>query len=73
MYTVAQWLEAWIGTRVRLRDSTRRIYKSHIRQHLRRVFEGTLLLELDAGRVGQAFARLFGEGMSAATARRVFS
>jgi hypothetical protein len=73
VYTVAQWLEAWVETRARLRDSTRRIYKSHVRQHLRRVFDGVLLRELDAGRVGQAFARLLGEGMSAATARRVFS
>lgn len=40
MYTVAQWLEAWIETRVRLRDNTRRVYKSHIPQHLRRVSHG---------------------------------
>jgi hypothetical protein len=69
VYTVAEWLEAWVETRARLRDSTRRIYKSHVRQHLRRVLGG-VLLELDAGRVGQAFARLLGEGMSAAIARR---
>ena len=73
VYTVGQWLEAWVETRARLRDSTRRIYKSHVRQHLRRVFDGVLLRELDAGRVGQAFARLSTGGMSAATARRVFS
>jgi len=59
--------------RARLRDSTRRIYKSHVRQHLRRVFDGVLLRELDAGRVGLAFARLSAGGMSAATALRVFS
>jgi hypothetical protein len=34
VYTVAQWLEAWIETRARLRDSTCRIHKSHIRGHL---------------------------------------
>jgi len=73
VYTVGQWLEAWVETRARLRDSTRRIYKSHVRQHLRRVFDGVLLRELDAARVGQAFARLSAGGMSAATARRVFS
>jgi hypothetical protein len=28
VYTVAQWLETWIETRPRLRDSTRRVYKS---------------------------------------------
>jgi hypothetical protein len=32
-----------------------------------------LLRELDAARVEQAFARLFAEGTSVATARRVFS
>jgi len=73
VYTVAQWLEAWIETRARLRHNTRRVYKSHIRQHLRRVFHGVLLKELDVARVEQAFTRLFSEGMTAATARRVFS
>ena len=73
MYTVAQWLDAWVETRARLRDNTRRVYKSHGRQHLRRVFGGVLLRELDVALVEQAFARLFAEGMSAATARRVFS
>jgi len=73
MYTVGQWLDAWVETRARLRDSTRRIYRSHARQHLRRVFDGVLLRELDPIRVGQAFARLSAGGMSAATARRVFS
>ena len=37
--TVADWLETWVETRVRLRDSTRRIYRSHIQQHLRRLFD----------------------------------
>jgi site-specific recombinase XerD len=73
VYTVAQWLEVWIETRARLRHNTRRVYRSHIRQHLRRVFDGVLLRELDVARVEQAFQRLFAEGMSAATARRVFS
>jgi len=73
VYTVGQWLEAWVETRARLRHNTRRVYRSHVRQHLRRVFDGVLLRELDVGRVEQAFTRLLGEGMTAATARRVFS
>lgn len=31
--TVADWLETWVEIRVRLRDSTRRIYRSYIRLH----------------------------------------
>jgi integrase len=73
VYTVAQWLEAWVETRGNLRHNTRRVYKSHVRQHLCRVFDGVLLKELDVARVESAFTRLLGEGMTAATARRVFS
>jgi integrase len=73
VYTVAQWLEAWAETRGNLRHNTRRVYKSHVRQHLRRVFDGVLLKELDVARVEFAFTRLLGDGMTAATARRVFS
>jgi site-specific recombinase XerD len=71
--TVAHWLEAWVETRMRLRDSTRRIYRSHIRQHLRRLFDGVLLSELHVGHVEMAFRRLFDAGMIPATARRLFS
>jgi integrase len=71
--TVADWLETWVETRVWLRDSTRRIYRSHIRQHLRRLFDGVLLSELHVGHVEMAFQRLFDEGMIPATARRLFS
>jgi len=73
VYTVAQWLQAWVETRARLRHNTRRVYKSHVRQHLRRVFDGVLLKELDVACVELAFTGLLGEGMTAATARRVFS
>ena len=73
VYTVAQWLEAWAETRGSLRHNTRRVYKSHVRQHLRRVFDAVLLKELDVACVEHAFTRLLGEGMTAATARRVFS
>jgi integrase len=71
--TVAGWLEAWADTRVRLRDSTRRIYRSHIRLYFRRLFDGVLLSELHVGHVERAFRRLFDEGITPATARRLFS
>ena len=71
--TVADWLETWVETRARLRDSTRRIYRSHIRLYFRRLFGGILLAELHVGQVEQAFRRLFAEGMTPATARRLFS
>lgn len=70
---VAGWLEAWAETRARLRDSTLLIYRGHIRVHLRRVLDGVLLAELAAAHVERAFRRLFDEGMSPVTARRVFS
>jgi hypothetical protein len=47
--------------------------RSHIRLHLRRALGGVLLRELDIGHVEKAFQRLFDEGMTPATARRVFS
>jgi len=70
---VVDWLETWVETRARLRDSTRRIYRSHIRLYFRRLFDGVLLGELHVGHVEQAFRRLFEEGMTPATARRLFS
>jgi hypothetical protein len=73
LLTVEDWLETWAETRARLRDSTRRIYRSHIRQHFRRLFDGVLLSELHVGHVERAFRRLFDEGMTPATARRLFS
>jgi len=73
VYTVAEWLETWVETRARLRDSTRRMYQSHIRLHLRRQLDGVLLRELHIGHVQDAFQRLFDEGMTPATARRLFS
>jgi integrase len=62
-----------VETRARLRDSTRRNYRGHVRQYLRRLFDGVLLAELHVGHVEAAFRRLFDEGMIPATARRVFS
>ena len=68
VYTVVEWLEAWVQTRARLRDSTRRMYQSHIRLYFRRLLDGVLLRELHIGHVQDAFQRLFDEGMTAATA-----
>ena len=73
VYTVVDWLKAWVETRARLRDSTRRMYQSHIRLYFRRLHAGVLLRELHIGHVQDAFQRLFDEGMTAATARRLFS
>jgi integrase len=73
IYTVVEWLETWIETRARLRDSTLRMYQGHIRLYFRRLLDGVLLRELHIGHVQDAFQRLFDEGMSAATARRLFS
>jgi hypothetical protein len=72
VYTVVEWLETWVETRARLRDSTRRMYQSHIRLYFRRLLDGVLLRELHIGHVQDAFQRLFDEGMTAATARRLF-
>ena len=73
VYTVVEWLETWVETRAGLRDSTRRMYQSHIRLYFRRLLDGVLLRELHIGHVQDAFQRLFDEGMTAATARRLFS
>ena len=70
---MVEWLETWVETRARLRDSTRRMYRSHIRLYFRRLLDGVLLRELDIGHVQEVFQRLFDEGMTAATARRLFS
>jgi len=70
---VVEWLETWVQTMARLRDSTRRMYQSHIRLYFRRLLDGVLLRELHIGHVQDAFQRLFDEGMTAATARRLFS
>jgi hypothetical protein len=71
--TVAEWLEIWVTTRARLRDSTRRGYRTHIRVHFRRHFDGVLLAELDTGNVERAFRRMFEAGMTAATAQRLLA
>jgi integrase len=49
------------------------MYQGHIRMHFRRLLDGILLAELHIGHVERAFRQLVEEGMSAATARRLFS
>jgi integrase len=49
------------------------MYRGHIRLYFRRLLDGVLLRELHIGHVQNAFQRLFDEGMTAATARRLFS
>lgn len=71
--TVADWLQTWVEMRARLRDSTRRMYRSHVRLHFRGQFDGVLLTELAVRHVQLAFRRLFGSGMTEQTARRLFS
>jgi integrase len=73
VYTVVEWLDTWAETRARLRDSTRRMYRSHIRLYFRGLLDGVLLRELHIGHVQAAFQRLFDDGMTVATARRLFS
>ena len=66
------WLEAWVATWARLRDTTRRMYQSHFRLHFRRLPDGILLKARHIRPVERAFRQLLEEGMSAATARRLF-
>jgi integrase len=49
------------------------MYQGHIRLYFRRLLDGVLLRELHIGHAQDAFQQLFDEGMTAATARRLFS
>jgi integrase len=49
------------------------MYQGHIRLYLSRLLNGVLLSELHIGHIRDTFRRLFDEGMTAATARRLFS
>ena len=70
--TVVAWLQTWLTTRARLRDSTRRGYQGHLRCHLRPRLRGVLLADLDAARLQRLFASMLEAGMTEATVRRVF-
>lgn len=61
--TLADWLEVWVATRSRAGQSTRRYYRLHVRRYLTPMFRLTLLAEVDAPRVRDAFARLLRDGI----------
>jgi integrase len=69
---VVAWLETWLTTRARLRDSTRRGYQGHVRCHLRPRLRGVLLADLDVARLQRLFAGMLEAGMTEATVRRVY-
>jgi len=70
--TVVAWLETWLTTRARLRDSTRRGYQGHLRCHLRPRLQGVLLADLDVARLQRLFAGMLEAGVTEATVRRVY-
>jgi len=70
--TVVAWLDTWLTSRARLRDSTRRGYQSHVRCHLRPRLRGVLLADLDVARLQRLFAGMLEAGMTEATVRRVY-
>ena len=72
--TVADWLVTWLETRARLRENTRRGYSAHIRRYLIPQLGTVLLAELHIGHLEKVFTSLLKkQGMSTATARRVYS
>jgi integrase len=70
--TVAAWLDTWLTSRARVRDSTRRGYQSHVRCHLRPRLRGVLLTDLDVARLQRLFADMLEAGTTEATVRRVY-
>jgi integrase len=70
--TVVAWLETWLTTHARLRDSTRRGYQGHVRCHLRPRLRGVLLADLDVARLQRLFTGMLEAGMTEATVRRVY-
>ena len=69
--TVVSWLEEWLS-RARLRDSTRRSYRGHLRNHLRPRLTGVLLADLDVAALERLFTSMIDDGMTEATARRIY-
>jgi integrase len=67
----AEWLEGWLA-RARLRDSTRRSYRGHVRNHLCPRLAGVLLADLDVAVLQRLFTGMLEDGMTEATARRVY-
>jgi integrase len=74
LLTVADWLELWLTTRVKLRPSTLRGYSAHVRLHLAPRLGLLLLAELDASHLQRLFTALLNaDELSAASVRRVHS
>jgi integrase len=69
---VVAWVEIWLTTQDRLRDSTRHGYQGHLRCHLRPRLRGVLLADLDAARLQRLFSGMLEAGMTEATVRRVY-
>ena len=70
--TVVAWLDTWLTSRARLRDSTRRGYQGHVRCHLRPRLRGVRLADLDVPRLQRLFVGMLEAGMTEATVRRVY-
>jgi integrase len=70
--TVVAWVAAWLTTKARLRDSTRRSYQGHLRCHLRPRLGRIPLADLDAAQLGQVFTAMLEAGITEATVRRVY-
>jgi len=69
--TVVAWLETWLSW-ARLRDTTRRSYAGHVRNHLRPRLSEVQLADLDVPVLGQLFAGMLEDGVTEATVRRVY-
>jgi hypothetical protein len=55
--TVADWLEIWLTTRVRLRATTMRSYSAHVRRYLIPHLGMVLLAEVDVGHLERCSPR----------------
>lgn len=65
-----EWVEQWLS-RARLRESSRRSYRGHLRNHLLPRLSGMLLADVDVAVLQRLFTSMVDDGVSEATARRV--
>ncbi len=56
----------------RMRESTHRSYRGHLRNHLRPRLSGMLLADLDVAVLQRLFTSMVNDGVSEATMRRVY-
>lgn len=66
-----EWMEQWLS-RARLRESSRRSYRGHLRNHLLPRLSGMLLADVDVAVLQRLFTSMVDDGVSEATARRVY-